>query len=817
MSGENRKQALLKIGGMHCAGCVNSIQRRVSLLSGVDSVQVNLANERAVLEYDASKIGLESIEKAIEQAGYQVIYEKMSLVAEGISDSSDAMKLETTLRRLEGVKTASVNYGNSQIRVEYNPAAVSVAEIRTRIADAGYKVLSESSDASAQDIEAARLRKLFFLGLALTVPAVIFSYPEVFGFIPLAGTDAAAYLAFGCASLVQFLVGFRFYSGAFRIARLRSANMDTLVVLGTTAAFLFSAFNTFPTASWHGIYYDASTLVITFILLGKYLEIKTKGRTSSIIKKMLELQPKTAIVKRADGTEIETPVEFIKAGDVILVRPGDRIPVDAEVIQGESAVDESLATGESVPVRKGAGDSVLGASINSEGVLLVKATRVGAESFLAQVVRLVEDAMGKKPPIQKLVDKVGGYFAFAVMAVAATAFLAWLAYSPGDLGAATIPAVAILVVACPCALGLATPTAIIVGMGKAASNGVLFKSGEAIETLSKVKVAIFDKTGTLTEGKPVVTDILQTAEVLSAGHREESYAASTQVLELAATAEQWSEHPLAKAILREAKSKGIQPANVKDFQMTPGMGVTAVVNGEGNSSDRKVRVGSPEFMQSQGIEMQAGVLASLEKLQHDGKTAVLISQDATVIGIVGMQDTPKAGAHELIARLKEGGIEPVMITGDNLETANVIAKSVGISRVYAGVLPSGKVELVRTIQKEGKRVVMIGDGFNDAPALTAADVGIAMGAGTDLAIESGGVVLVRDEIGDVITAIEIARKVVSKIKQNLIYAFMYNAVLVPVAAFGMLYPALAGLAMAASSVSVTASSLSLKRWSPKRN
>lgn len=787
------KRTLVKIGGMHCAGCVNSIQRRVSTLEGINKVEVNLASERAVLEYDPTKVGMDTIEQAIQDIGYRVVYEKVVLGMEGITDPADAQRLEQNLGQMEGVRSASVNYATSQAGVEYNPALVSLADIRKKIADSGYIVQSETAQASAQDIEARKLRNLFFLGFAFTAPVVLFSYPEVFGFVPLAGSTAAAYIAFSAAAIVQFVTGSRFYIGAFRIAKLHSANMDTLVVLGTTTAFVYSAFNTFPTASWHGIYYDASALVITFIILGKYLEIKTKGKTSSIIRKMLELQPKTARVKKGDRSEIEMPIEIIQSGDIVIVRPGERVPVDSTVIQGESAVDESMVTGESVPVHKKAGDSAIGGTVNREGMLLVKATRVGSDSFISKVVRLVEDAVGKKPPMQKLADKVAGYFAYAVMIIALGAFGTWYLLSPGDLSSAILPAVAILVVACPCALGLATPTAVMVGMGKGASNGVIFKGGDAIEALSKVSVAVFDKTGTLTEGTPSVTDVIQ-LQMLQP---------ESQVLEFAATAEQWSEHPLAKAIVEHARSMGIHPKDVDDFQAVPGMGVTAIY------SSMTVKVGSPDFM-------AAKAEAVVKKLQGEGKTVVLVSVDSKIVGAIGLLDSPKQDAKEAIASLKNLGIEPVMLTGDNKKTAEAVARDIGIERVFAGVLPSGKVDVVRQIQQEGKRIVMIGDGINDAPALMAADVGIAIGSGTDLAVEAGSIVLIRSDIRDVVSAVEIARKTVSKIKQNLIYAFAYNVVLIPVAGAGLLYPALAGLAMAASSVSVTMSSLALKRWNPKR-
>lgn len=800
------RRTLVKIGGMHCAGCVNSIQRRVLNLRGVSKIEVNLANERATLEYDPTQVKMGAIEKAIEEIGYRVVYEKVALVVEGLTDSSDGQRLENGFGRMEGVRSASINYASSKASVEYNPVLVSLADIRKKIADSGYSILSESPETSAQDIEARKLRNLFFVGLAFTVPAVLFSYPEVFGFVPLAGTNTAAYLAFVAASVVQFVAGSRFYSGAFRIAKLRSANMDTLVVIGTTTAYVYSAFNTFPAANWHGIYYDASALVVTFIILGKYLEIKTKGRTGSIIRKMLELQPKAAKVKKVDGSEVETPVELIQSGDVVIVRPGERVPIDSIVVQGESAVDESMVSGESVPVHKKAGDNIVGGTINREGVLLVKATKVGSDSFLSQIVRLVEDAMGKKPPMQKIVDKVAGYFAYAVMIVALATFLAWYALVPGDPDSAIIPAVAILVVACPCALGLATPTAIMVGMSKGASNGVIFKSGDAIETLSKTSVAVFDKTGTLTVGRPSVTNVVQLQEILPAGGVQ----TDSRVLELAAIAEQWSEHPLARAIVEHAKNKGLQSKDVDDFQATPGMGIDAFYEGT------KIKVGSPGFISSANVEGVDSAADLVDKLQQEGKTVVLVSINGKLAGVIALLDSPKPGAKETIASLRSLGIEPVMLTGDNQRTADAVARQVGIERVFAGVLPSGKVDVVKAIQHEGKKVAMIGDGINDAPALTAADVGIAIGSGTDLAVEAGGVVLIREDIRDVVSAVQIAKKIVSKIKQNLAYAFMYNVVLIPLAAIGMLYPALAGLAMAASSVSVTASSLDLKRWSPPR-
>jgi P-type Cu+ transporter len=885
----SNKRTVVKVGGMHCAGCVNAIQGYISDIPGVNKVEVNLANEKAALEYDPSKVKLDTIEKAIEEIGYKVVYEKLILDIEGISDSSDAQRLEQNLLQLGEevdersgrIRSASVNYGNSQLNIEYNPVLISLADIRKKIGDLGYKVLSESLGLSSKDVEAKKLKHLFFIGIAFTIPVVILSYPEVFRFIPLAGTNIAAYIAFICSSIVQFVTGSRFYVGAFRIAKMKSANMDTLVVLGTTTAYIFSAFNTFPVPLWHNIYYDAATVVVTFIILGKYMELRTKGKTGSIIKKMLELQPKTARIKKKENDdrnnnsssseEIETPIELIQPGDAIVVRPGEKIPVDSIIVSGSSAVDESMVTGESIPISKKVGDDVIGGTVNREGMLVIKATKVGSESFLSQVVKLVEEAMGKKPTIQKLVDKIAGYFAYAVMVAALSTFLVWyLVMAPGVASIAIIPSVAILVVACPCALGLATPTAIMVGMSKGASNGVIFKSGDAMETLAKISVAIFDKTGTLTEGRPQVTDIIQIREIpvtipitaattnivnrtkkmkeeeasknnnnssgsRSDGQNNDNNNTGNSILTLAAIAEKGSEHPIAKAVVKFAENQGIQVNddnnNNEDFQFeaTPGLGVTAVYNG------LRIKAGSMEFIKSshQNVDTSSSFPSSLntttpldqviEKLQGEGKTTILVSVDSTIVGVIGLIDTPKPGAKEAISTLKSLGIESVMLTGDNEKTAKEIAREIGIDRVFANVLPAGKVDIVTEVQKQlkmennnnNKKVAMIGDGINDAPALTQADIGIAIGSGTDIAIEAGKVVLIRDDIFDIVSAIEIARKTVSKIKQNLLYAFIYNVILIPIAAMGLLYPAIGGIAMAASSVSVTLSSLALKKWIPK--
>ncbi len=803
------RRTVLKIGGMHCAGCVNSIQNYVTELRGVTRCDVNLAAEKAMLEFDPTVTNLVTIEKAIEEIGYKVVYEKLTIKIGNMTDSSDSVKLEKRLKELAGVKYASVSFGNGQILVEYNQALHSLADIRQIITKSGYQILSEDLSASAEDMEANKLKKFFFVGLAFTIPVLIFGYPEYFSFVPMSGTSTAAYLVFACASVVQFVTGSRFYIGAYRIGKMKSANMDTLVVTGTTAAYLFSAINTFPTPSWHNIYFDAASVVLTFIILGKYLENKTKGKASSLVRKMLELQPRTARIRK-DGRELETPIELIKLGDIILVKPGERIPVDSIVLEGNSAVDESMITGESIPLNKKVGDYVIGGTINKEGMLAIQAEKIGSDTMLSQVVKLVEDSMGRKPPMQRMVDRVAGYFAFVVLAVALATFAVWYLIIPAgahQIATSLMPAVAILVVACPCALGLATPTAIMVGMSKATQNGVIFKGGDSLEMLGRIKIAVFDKTGTLTEGNPKVTDIIDMKQTILAPENITSEASvDNKILELAATAEKNSEHPIAKSIVQHAKNLKITPSDALEFYAIPGKGIRAVYNGG------TIRVGSLRYMEEEKIDI-THARQFLIKLQEEGKTAILVALDEDLIGIIALLDTPKPSAKIAIKSLKNMGIQVIMLTGDNDRTANTVAKDLGIDKIFANVLPSGKSDIIKRLQ-QGGRTAMIGDGINDAPALIEADVGIAIGSGTDIALEAGKVILIRDDLMDVISAIEISKKTVSKIKQNLFYAFVYNIALIPMAGLGLLYPALAGLAMAASSVSVTSSSLLLKRWSP---
>jgi len=798
---KSQKRTVVKIGGMTCAGCVSAIQKHVSNIPGVDKCDVNLGAEKAVMQYDPAKVNLDLLEKAVEDAGYKVVYEKLTLVVSGISDASDSQKLESLLGKKEGVRFSSVNFGTGQIHVEYNPALLSLADIRKYVSDYGFEILSEDLSVSAEETEAKKIKRLFLFGVIFSIPVILLGeLSRMFLSFPYAGTAEGAYFSFVCASVVQIGIGWRFYVGAFKMAKMKSANMDTLIAMGTTTAYAFSAINTFPVPIWENIHYMAAVMVITFILLGKYLENKTKGKASSVIRKMLELQPKVARVKKGENEE-EVPIEFLQQGDIVIVKPGEKIAVDSIVIEGISAVDESMVTGESLPITKKINDKVIGGTINKEGALLLKTLKIGSDTFLSQVVSLVEDAMGRKPPMQKMVDKIAGYFSFIVIGVAITNFLAWYFFgAPGLIMSAIIPTVAILVVACPCALGLATPTAVMVGMGKGAQNGVIFKSGLGLEMLGKVQTIVFDKTGTLTEGKPEISDIVSIKQ-------EGQSLDESEILRLAAIAEKNSEHPLSKSVVKRAKEYKITVTDPDTFQSIPGGGVRATFE------NKFIVVGNPKLFEKEQIKIKDAI-QDVANLQEQGKTVSIVVLDNKPVGIISFLDVPKKDSKETVSLLKKLGIEVVMLTGDNEKTSKTIGKSLGIENIISNVVPSEKVEEIKKIQNQGKIVAMVGDGINDAPALTQSDVGIAIGSGTDIALEAGMVILVREALKDVVSAIEISKKIISKIKQNLFYTFVYNIILIPVAGVGLLYPAFAGLAMAASSVSVVSSSLLLKRWTP---
>lgn len=808
MEKQLKSRAVLKIGGMTCAGCVNTIQNRLLKTNGVEACEVNLASEKAILEFDPQTTDVSKLETAITEAGYKIVYEKLVLSIEGLTDANDAQKLEKKLLSVIGIKYASVNFGNAKVTLEYNSYLISLADIRKIFENIGYHIINEDVGSSVEEIEAKKSRRLFMIGVIFTIPIILFGHHlgSISHNFPFFGTVESGYISLICASVVQFWVGRRFYVGALKMAKMKAANMDTLIVLGTTTAFLFSIYHTFPTPIFENLHYEASSMVITFIVLGKYLESKTKGKAASTIKKLLELQPKTATIKK-DGKEYEIPIELLQSGDIILVKPGEKIPVDSIVIEGSSAVNESMVTGESIPTTKKLGDSVIGGTVNQEGALILKVTKIGAESFLSQVIMLVEDAMGKKPPLQHLVDKVAGKFTYVVMAIALVTFFSWLIFgSPGIVMAALIPTVAVLVVACPCALGLATPTAIMVGMGKAAQNGVIFKGGTSLEILGKIDTIVFDKTGTLTEGKPKVTDVIPTNEIKIEGLYNSD--PKKLLLEIASIAERKSEHPLARSIIQHAKNLEISFGEPTLFISVPGKGVKAKIQ------DHSILVGNTKMMEKEGINLD-NAHKQIQQLQNIGKTVSLIVIEKNLVGIIAFLDTPKPSAKSAIDLLNKKNIHVIMLTGDNEMTASTIAKELGIKKVLANLMPSYKVDSIAKLQKEGKKIAMVGDGINDAPALSQADVGIAIGSGTDIALEAGDVVLIRDNLTDVVAAIEISKKTLGKIKQNLVYAFAYNIALIPVAGMGFLYPALAGFAMAASSVSVVSNSLLLKMWRPK--
>ncbi len=797
-----KKTISLKIGGMHCANCALTIEKRLKKIKGVDNAEVSLASEKALVTFNPSLVPLEVLEKAIKEVGYEVVYESVILRVSGLSDAPDAKVVEERLSSLEGVKQVSADHVLGKVFIEYNPALLSLADLERTLESLGITVLSEEFSQAFEEKEALRLKRLSILGMVATVPIILYSQHKLLSFLPLAGTAVSAYLLLVLASIVQFGVGYRFYQGAFRAAKMRTANMDTLVAMGTTAAYLLSIRYTFPYPNWKYIYYDSSAAVISFVLLGKYFEAKMKGKTSSVIKRLLELRPKRARVLK-EGKEIEVPVDAIEVGDIIMVRPGERIPTDGLVVDGHSAVDESMVTGESMPVEKALGDEVIGGTINKEGVLKVKATKVGSETFLAQVVKLVEEAMGRKPEIQRLVDRIAGVFTFIVIGVAGVTLLSWI-LAGAEPSTALINAVSVLVVACPCALGLATPTAISVGMGKGAEYGILIKNSEALELASKLDYLIFDKTGTLTEGTPRVVEWIYLPLKSTIARDGNS---DPKLIELAAVAEKNSEHPLARAIVEKAIELGLKPGDPDEFISIPGKGVRAKYMG------KDLLVGSIRLMKDKGVKLN-GAEKVAEDMMLKGRTVVAVALDNKVIGLIGMMDSPKPYAKEVIEALKDMGIVVVMITGDNERTAKAIANLLGIDEVFAEVLPGEKASKISELQEKGHLVGMVGDGVNDAPALTQADVGFAIGSGTDVAIESGDIILIRDDLRDVVAAIQLSKRTVKQVMQNLAWAFGYNTILIPLAAFGKLYPMYAGLAMALSSISVTSWSLTLRRYIP---
>lgn len=809
------------ISGMTCAACVRAVERAVKKLDGIAEASVNIATEKLVIEMDPDKLDKGDIIQAVEKAGYgaeeEIPFEQKTLSITGMTCAACVKAVEKAAKKLNGVQAAEVNLATEKMNITYDPDHVRLSEIKNAIAKAGYGAEEEVSEKKdlhreAKEKELLRMWRQFLLSATFTVPLLFIAMSHMVGYSLPRGIDSMmhpmryALLQLGLV-LPVLAAGNRFYRIGYRSLFKGSPNMDSLIAIGTSAAVLYGLFSIYQIHLGHGqfahdLYFESAGVIITLISLGKYLENVTKGRTSEAIRKLVGLAPKTALILKGEQ-EVEIPVEEVRLGDIILVKPGDKLPVDGEVVFGATSVDESMLTGESMPVEKGVGDKVIGASINKNGFIQYRATRLGKDSALAQIIKLVEDAQGSKAPIAKMADVVSGYFVPVVIALAVISALAWYLSGKEPVFALTI-FISVLVIACPCALGLATPTAIMVGTGKGAEHGVLIKSGGALEQAHKINTIIFDKTGTITEGKPKVTELI-------ANHYDENL-----LLKLAASAEKGSEHPLGEAIVKEAQNRRIELQPCESFQNIPGHGIQAVIE------SKEILLGNQKLLQKNNIE--AGTYAeAAERLSDNGQTPMYIAIDRQVAGIIAVADTVKASSIKAIRSLHDMGIQVGMLTGDNARVAKAIAAQVGIDTVFSEVLPGDKASEVKKLQSSGKIVAMVGDGINDAPALAQADIGIAIGSGTDVAMESADIVLMRSDLMDVSTAVELSRRTITNIKQNLFWAFGYNTIGIPVA-MGLLYliggpllnPDLAAAAMSFSSVSVLLNALRLKGFKPSR-
>ncbi|MDK8193168.1 heavy metal translocating P-type ATPase [Paenibacillus sp. UMB7766-LJ446] len=800
---EKKSQTSLQLSGMTCAACALKIEKVLNKLEGVSEANVNFAMEKATVTYDPSKADIGKMEASIEKLGYSTVKEAVDLELVGMTCAACALKIEKTLKKLPGVSTATVNFAMEVAHVEYNPADVSVTDMQKRVEKLGYQAVpkqEQSDPVERRQKELSKQKRKLLISTILSFPLLwaMVSHFSFTSWVWLPDLFMNPWFQLILATPVQFYIGRPFYIGAYKALRNGSANMDVLVSLGTSAAYFYSLYLTvvwaFEGGSVHhgpAMYYETSAVLITLVVMGKLFESLAKGRTSEAIKSLMGLQAKTAIVVR-EGQELTIPVEEVIAGDVVIVRPGSKVPVDGEVLEGLSSVDESMLTGESLPVEKKAGDAVIGATINKNGVLRIKATKVGKETALAQIIKVVEEAQGSKAPIQRVADVISGIFVPIVVGIAVVAFLVWyFIVTPGDFAGSLEKAIAILVIACPCALGLATPTSIMAGSGRAAELGILFKGGEHLEQTHKIDAIILDKTGTVTKGKPELTDVLVDGD-------------ETEFLKLVGAAEKNSEHPLAEAIVAGIMERNIELPGTESFEAIPGFGIKATVNG------KELLIGTRRLMDKFGVEAKQAY-TTMSILEESGKTAMLVAIDKEYAGMVAVADTIKETSQAAVSRLKEMGIQVIMITGDNERTAKAIAAQVGIDHVLAEVLPEGKADEVKKLQAQGKKVAMVGDGINDAPALAMADIGMAIGTGTDVAMEAADVTLMRGDLSSIPDAIYMSRKTMANIKQNLFWALGYNTVGIPIAAIGLLAPWVAGAAMALSSVSVVLNALRLQR------
>ncbi len=838
-AGNEQQRVILQIEGMTCAACVSTVQTALEGVGGVSVATVALGVDTATVSYDPSSTEVRQLVGAVKSVGYGTAADTVAFVVPGLSDGAAGRSIESRVGALDGVVAVSANPATEQVAVSYIRGAVTMQSIQSVIEESGLRVEGiENADQLATDLERlARTKEIASLRRKVAIAGAVGAIIMVLMYVPLEALNLTEFqlnfILWGMATPVQFWIGATFYRGAWGALKHGTSNMNTLVALGTSVAYVYSTSLTFFGSFYSdahllhahstfghstGTYFDASAIIIGLILFGRFLEARAKGQTTAAIRTLIGLQPRTARVVRA-GEEVDVPIADVVLGDFVIVRPGERVPVDGEMTEGFSTVDESMLTGESIPVEKQPGAVVYGGTVNAVGSFTFRATKVGSDTALAQIIRLVQQAQGSKAPIQRLADTVAAYFVPAVLGIALVTGLVWyFAGPPPQFAIAILNVVAVLVIACPCALGLATPTAIMVGTGKGAEHGILVRDAGALEQAHKIQIVVLDKTGTVTRGQPVLTDVLARS------------VSEAELLRLAASVERLSEHPLAAAIVDGARERGQEPVPVEAFEAAVGLGVRAQVDGEW------IAVGSMGLMAQAGIELDAATQSTARLLSERGRTAMVVLRGEEVIGVLAVADTPRDEAAEAVARLQQMGIQVLMLTGDTKATALAMAEQVGIDDVIAEVLPGQKAAEIKRLQASGKRVAMVGDGINDAPALVQADVGIAIGTGTDVAMEAADVTLMRGDLRGVSDAIFLSKSTIRTIKQNLFWAFFYNTALIPIAAgmlylvfsdgvpagwlryplgdFGFLNPVMAAGAMAFSSVSVVTNSLRLRRWKP---